>query len=150
MNVYVSGYTYLAPLIVHRHATNLFTLVVKNSDTGFGIPVAFLVTKSCDAFILSNWLLAICRKMKDLFSTDNKEYNFLPNAIITDQGGSEILAMKTVFPGVPILYCAWHVLRVWERQVKTKMTGLGAYPVKEREGIRAQVSQKVRYAEYLR
>ncbi|KAF9271569.1 hypothetical protein BGZ88_005923, partial [Linnemannia elongata] len=103
-----------------------------------------------DAFILSNWLLAICRKMKDLFSTDNEEYNFLPNAIITDQGGSEILAMKTVFPGVPILYCAWHVLRVWERQVKTRMTGLGVHTVKEREGIRAQLRSDLRKILYER
>jgi hypothetical protein len=124
----------------------LFTLVVKNADTGFGIPVAFLLTKTGDAFILSNWLLAICRKMKDLFSTDTKEYNFLPNAIITDQGGSEILAMKTVFPGVPILYCAWHVLRVWERQVNSKMKGLKALSDIEKENIIKQVSEKIRHA----
>ncbi|KAF9899470.1 hypothetical protein EC991_008853 [Linnemannia zychae] len=97
---------------VFGHATNLFTLIVKNSDTGLGIPVAFLVTKTEDAFILSNWLLAIRRKMRDLFSTQNQVYEFLPDAIITDQGGSVILAMKTVFPGVPISYCAWHVLRL--------------------------------------
>lgn len=30
----------------------------------------------------------------------NKECSFLPSAIITDQGGSEILAMKTIFPDV--------------------------------------------------
>ncbi|KAF9915391.1 hypothetical protein FBU30_002030, partial [Linnemannia zychae] len=122
---------------VFGHATNLFTLVLKNTDTGFGIPVAFLLTKTSDAFILSSWLTAIRKKMKDLFSTD-EEYNFLPNAVITDQGGSEILAIKTSFPGVPIFYCAWHVLRVWERLANSKLSGLGVHPVKKREEIRAQ------------
>ncbi|KAF9926702.1 hypothetical protein FBU30_003778 [Linnemannia zychae] len=79
----------------------------------------------------------------DLFSTD-EEYDYLPNAIITDQGGSEILAIKTSFPGVPIFYCAWHVLRVWERQAKSKMTGLGVHPVQKREQIRSQFRSDLR------
>lgn len=116
---------------------------MKNADTGFGIPVAFLMTKSSEAFILTRWLRAICKKMKDLFSTDDKEYNYIPNAVITDQGGAEILAIQTAFPDVPIFYCAWHVLRVWEREVKSRMTGLGSYPVKRREEIRAQVGERI-------
>lgn len=141
-----NSYAYYALFSVLRHMTNLYTLVLKNTDTGFGIPVAFLLTKSCDAFILSSWLTAICNKMKGLFSTDTEEYNFTPNAVITDQGGSEILAIQTAFPGVPIFYCAWHVLRVWEREVKKRMTGLGDYPVKEREEIRARVGENLVYS----
>lgn len=112
---------------------------MKNSDTGFGIPVAFLLTRSCDALILSNWLTSIRNKMKVLFSKDGEDYTFTPNAVITDQGPTEILAIKTAFPGVPIFYCAWHVLKVWEREVKSRMTGLGVHPVDRRVEIRAQV-----------
>ncbi|KAF8923027.1 hypothetical protein BGZ47_005106, partial [Haplosporangium gracile] len=64
--------------------------------------------------------------------------------------GTEILAMKTVFPDVPIFYCAWHVLRVWERQVKSKMIGLGVHPVKRREEIRAQFRSDLRKILYER
>ncbi|KAF9931854.1 eukaryotic translation initiation factor 2C, 2 [Linnemannia zychae] len=120
-----------------RHSTNLFTLVLKDTDTGFGVPVAFLLTKTSHAFILSSWLTTLCKKMKNLFSTD-EEYNFLPNAVITDQGDSEILALKTAFPGVPIFYCAWHVLRVWEHQVQSKMSDLGVHHFQKREQIREQ------------
>jgi hypothetical protein len=84
--------------------------------------------------------------MKDLFSTDEEEYNLRPNAVITDQGGSEILAIKTAFPGVPIFYCAWHVLRVWERKVKSMMSGLKIHPADKREEIRKQVREKVENA----
>ncbi|KAF9209381.1 hypothetical protein BGZ59_010145, partial [Podila verticillata] len=113
----------------YGHKTNLFTLVLKNADTGFGIPVAFLLTKTCDAFILSRWLHALRDKMKDLFSTADKDYDYMPEAVVTDQGSTEILAIRSVFPDVPILYCAWHVLKVWEREVKIRMTGLGDAPM---------------------
>ncbi|KAF8936257.1 hypothetical protein BGZ58_004395, partial [Dissophora ornata] len=129
---------------VFGHKTNLFTLVLKNTDTGFGIPVAFLLTKTCDAFILSSWLTAIRRKMKDLFSTADKEYDFMPNVVITDQGSTEILAIKSAFSDVPIFYCAWHVLKVWEREVKKRMTGLGCHPIARRNEIRAQVRSDLR------
>ncbi|KAG0276900.1 hypothetical protein BGZ97_009997, partial [Linnemannia gamsii] len=31
---------------------------------------------------------------------------------------TEILAIKTAFPSTPILYCAWHVLKAWERGIR--------------------------------
>ncbi|KAF8925351.1 hypothetical protein BGZ47_003350, partial [Haplosporangium gracile] len=109
--------------------TNLFTLVLKNKDHGFGVPVAFLLTRSTDSSILTAWLRALCEKMKQMFSTPAgttptgeptpaREYNYKPNAVITDQGNTEILAIKTAFPGTPILYCAWHVLKAWEREIR--------------------------------
>lgn len=82
--------------------------------------------------------------MKDIFSTDEEECNFFPNAVITDQGGDELLAIKVAFPGVPIFYCAWNVLRVWERQVNSNLKGLKGYPVEEREEIKKQVCEKVK------
>jgi len=122
-----------------RHKTNLFTLVLKNRETGAGIPVSFLLTKSCEVHILVNWLKALQKVMKDVFSLPDQEYNFKPNAVITDQGNTEILAIKSVFPSVPLHYCAWHVLKVWEREVKTKMRGLDVYSVARRLEIRSEV-----------
>lgn len=80
--------------------------------------------------------------MKQLYPTAEKKYDFIPNAVITDQGNTEILAVKTAFPGVPIFYCAWHVLKAWEREVKKKVMGLGAFAPKQREEIKRQVAMR--------
>jgi hypothetical protein len=115
--------------------------VLRNHDTGFGVPVAFLLTKNTDNQILTRWLKALCKKMRVLFSNGQEDYNYKPQVVITDQGNAEILAIKTTFPGVPIHYCAWHVLKVWEREVKKRMTmtGLSQLPVPQRIAVRAQV-----------
>ncbi|KAG0286807.1 hypothetical protein BGZ96_009157 [Linnemannia gamsii] len=107
----------------HMHKTNLFTCDLKNADTG---------------------------KLKDLFSTDDKEYNYTPNAVVTDQTDAQILDIKTTLLGVPVFYCTWHVLRVWEREFKSRMTGLGSYPVKRGEEIRAQFRSQLRQVLYER
>jgi len=113
--------------------------VLRNHDTGFGVPVAFLLTKNTDSQILTRWLKAICEKMKRLFSNGDEDYNYTPRVVITDQGNTEILAIKSAFPTVPIHYCAWHVLKVWEREVKKRMVGLSQLPVAQRIAVRAQV-----------
>lgn len=46
--------------MVFRHATNLFTLVLKNHDNGFSAPETFLLTISTDHKIITNWLKALC------------------------------------------------------------------------------------------
>ncbi|KAF9916336.1 hypothetical protein FBU30_001445 [Linnemannia zychae] len=124
--------------------TQLFTIVLKNRDHGFGVPVAFLLTKSSDPTILISWLKALCQKMKQVFSTQDNEYNYKPNAVITDQGNTEILAIKTAFPGTPILYCAWHVLNAWERKIRSETTGLEKLPVKEKMAVRSRIRGDLR------
>src|SRR5690554_3456348 len=94
---------------------------------------------STEAHILINWLEALRRKMKDVFSRPDQEYDFNPNAFITDEGNTEILAVKSTFPGVPLYYCAWHVLKAWEREVKSRMKGLDIYPVARRLQMRSEV-----------
>ena len=80
--------------------------------------------------------------MAERYSTPDKKYNFKPNAVITDQGNIEILAIKTAFANerVPIFFCAWHVYRVWAREVKSRMKGLGSLPIEERKALRIEVS----------
>ncbi|KAF8926034.1 hypothetical protein BGZ58_000242 [Dissophora ornata] len=87
---------------VFGHKTNLFTLVLKNRYTGTGIPVSSLPTKSCEVRIIANLLQALRKTMKSVFSLPEQEYDYKPNAIITYQGNTEILAVKSVFPGVPL------------------------------------------------
>ncbi|KAF9538806.1 hypothetical protein EC957_006201 [Mortierella hygrophila] len=75
--------------------TNLFTLVLKNKHHGFGVPVAFLLTRSNN----STNVLYPCYGMTPTGEpTPAREYNYTPNAVITDQGNTEILAIKTAFP----------------------------------------------------
>ncbi|KAF9179471.1 hypothetical protein BGZ50_006890 [Haplosporangium sp. Z 11] len=94
-----------------RHAsgldTYLFSIVVKNRETGYGVPVAFFLTKSQQANVLEGWLRQLKIKMDSLC---NRE--FRPTAVITDQGQNEINAIRAVYPNdVRIFYCAWHVLQ---------------------------------------
>ncbi|KAF9920133.1 hypothetical protein FBU30_010074, partial [Linnemannia zychae] len=125
---------------VFGQKTNLFTLVVKNTSTGFGVPVAFLLTSSTENSILVDWLRALRSKMIAIFSSPDPDqlYVYKPNAVITDQGNVEILAIKTAFAGenVPIFFCAWHVYRAWEREVRKRITGIAHLPVEERKTIK--------------
>jgi len=65
----------------------------------------------------------------------------MPNAVITDQGNVEILAVKSAFAGegVRIFFCAWHVYRVWEREVPKRILGISHLPLGLRSHIKAAV-----------
>ncbi|KAG0234298.1 hypothetical protein BGW42_006690, partial [Actinomortierella wolfii] len=62
---------------------------VKNRDFGFGVPVAFLLTQSTNSDILVAWLKGLCTKMRKMFSTGGRKYDYTPNAVVTDQGNTE-------------------------------------------------------------
>ncbi|KAG0267568.1 hypothetical protein DFQ27_008613 [Actinomortierella ambigua] len=100
--------------------------------------------------ILVGWLRALQTKMKELFSTAESDYDFKPSAIITDQGNVEILAIKAAFPGVPIFYCAWHVLRTWERTVPPRVTGLDGLSADEKKAKKAEARADLRGILYAR
>jgi hypothetical protein len=125
----------------NRQKTRLFTFVVKNTSTGFGIPVAFLLTNTMENSVLVGWLRALRSKMMTLFLSPDHVYIYKPNAVITDQGNVEILAIKTAFTGenVSIFFCAWHVYRVWEREIRKRITGIAHLPVQERKAIKDMV-----------
>ncbi|KAG0345997.1 hypothetical protein BG004_002648 [Podila humilis] len=103
-----------------------------------------------ETHILVGWLKALQNKMRRLFSTAQCDYNFKPNAVITDQGNTEILAVKSAFPGVPIFYCAWHVLKVWEREAKSTLRNLDELSVALRNDKRAEVKADLRRILYTR
>lgn len=71
---------------------------------------------------------------------------YQPDAVVTDQGNVEILAMRTVFPMAKIQYCAWHVLRVWERRLTYGMLGIDVdLTADQRAAERDKVSHRVEY-----
>ncbi|KAI1281493.1 hypothetical protein EDD11_001385, partial [Mortierella claussenii] len=90
-----------------------------NRDTGFGIPVAFFLTKIAQWQVLEGWLHALKAKMDELCVE-----KFEPTAVITDQGQTEINAIQAVWPlNLRIFYCAWHVLHAWERKLTPQNLG---------------------------
>jgi hypothetical protein len=114
--------------------------VVKNATTGFGVPVAFLLTNTLESSVLVGWLRGLRSKMTALFSSPDQVYTYMPNAVITDQGNVEILAVKSAFAGgVRIFFCAWHVYRVWEREVPKRILGISHLPLGLRSHIKAAV-----------
>ncbi|KAF9100382.1 hypothetical protein BGX27_000415, partial [Mortierella sp. AM989] len=135
---------------VFGHKSNLFTLVLKNTDTGFGIPVAFITTELATIDVLTKWLKALRKKMSQVFSDEDQEYVFTPQAVITDQGSTEIRSIKNTFPGVPVFYCAWHVLKAWEREIPKRLSGLESFSVLRRKEIRAEVKAELREILYSR
>lgn len=105
--------------LANSNKTQLYTIVVRNGETSFGIPVAFLLTKSTEQSVFTRWLNGLKTKM-----WDNFRISYRPEAVVTDQGNVEILAIRTAFPMARIQYCAWHVLRVWERRLTYSMLGI--------------------------
>ena len=65
---------------------------------------------------------------------------FRPDVVVTDQGNIEILAIRAAFPMVRIQYCAWHVLRVWERRLTYSMLRISTtLPAEQRVAERDKV-----------
>lgn len=96
--------------VKNRKIGLLFTIVVKN-DHGFGIPVAFLVTRKGKSPVIADWLKELAIK------TDS---GFNPKVAITDHGSTEIKAINDAFPGCKVFLCIWHVMKAWRTQCKPK------------------------------
>ena len=123
-----------------RKDTYLFSIVVKNKDTGFGIPVAFFLTKIARSEVIEKWLRALKAKMDELCTTE-----FVPTAVITDQGQTEINAIRAIWPlNLNIFYCAWHVLQAWERKLTPQMLGSNNFTAAEKDSRKRQVSPTFR------
>jgi hypothetical protein len=103
-----------------KHA-QLFTIVVKNHETGYGIPVAFLLTKSTEQSVFKAWFDGLKAQLWNDF-----RISYAPNYVVTDQGNIEILAIHTAFPMARLHFCAWHVLRAWERKLTNVILGINA------------------------
>ncbi|KAK3835514.1 MAG: hypothetical protein J3R72DRAFT_477448 [Linnemannia gamsii] len=72
--------------------TYLFSIVVKNKETGLGVPVAFLLTKTQQWELLKEWLCKLKEKMDQLCTMP-----YFPTIVITDQGQNEINAIQNAF-----------------------------------------------------
>lgn len=118
----------------------LFTIVVKNNETGFGIPVAFLMTLSTEASVFKDFFSGLVLRMWIDF-----HIAYAPDVVVTDQGSVEIHAIRRAFPFAKIHFCAWHVLRAWERSITYDHLGIeGDSLTKEEKGkVKDQVSDTI-------
>ncbi|KAF9969185.1 hypothetical protein BGZ73_008569 [Actinomortierella ambigua] len=120
---------------------NLFTLVVKNTSTGRGIPVAFLLTSTTESSVLIGWLRGLRSKMAAIFSTPYQAHVYKPNAVITDQGNEEILAIKSAFAGEASVSELRSILK--ERDMQKALESIQQY--RDKWGTKYKQDELLRY-----
>ncbi|KAF9982827.1 hypothetical protein BGZ75_005695 [Mortierella antarctica] len=107
----------------------------------------------------SPWQLEQLKKNGDTFcfdgtykvyGRDNFRISYTPKVVVTDQGSVEILAIRSAFSPVRIHYCAWHVLRAWERKWTNALLGVegSAFPADDRKSAKARVRTELRRIMY--
>ena len=81
-----------------------FTLVCFDPHQ-MGLPVAWCIQQRETAEMICLFLQAV----KDRALKVKADWN--PNCFIIDCADAEVSAIKTVFSGIPIYFCSWHVRR---------------------------------------
>ena len=92
----------------------LYTLMVFD-DWLNGVPVAYIITSSSKQPDLEPWMRALAKKLTTV------QRDWMPNAFITDCAQAEIGGLQSVWPGVKVFLCLWHVRRAWLKQAVAKI-----------------------------
>ena len=92
----------------------LYTLMVFD-DWFNGVPVAYIITSSSKQPDLKPWMKALAAKLASM------QPGWAPNAFITDCAQAEIGGLQSVWPGVKVFLCLWHVRRAWLKQAVAKI-----------------------------
>lgn len=109
--------------------------MVKNRETGLGVPVAFFLTKISRWNPIADWLKALKEEVDKRFKV-----NWVPNVVVTDQGDTEINAIRHIFPlHTKLFYCAWHVLQAWQRKLTVDNLNMKKLSVSARQKRREEV-----------
>ena len=80
-----------------------------------GVPVAYIITSSSKQDDLEPWMNALAKKLVSV------KGDWRPNAFITDCAQAEIGGLQSVWPGVKVFLCLWHVRRAWLKQTVAKI-----------------------------
>ena len=80
-----------------------------------GVPVAYIITSSSKQPDLEPWMRALATKLGQV------QEDWMPNAFITDCAQAEIGGLQSVWPGVKVFLCLWHVRRAWVKQAVAKI-----------------------------
>ncbi|KAE8180866.1 hypothetical protein CF335_g9120, partial [Tilletia laevis] len=101
----------------HKEKVWLYSLVVRSSITGRGIPAAFMLTNGEHAQPIVFWLQALRR---------DPRVRFIPKQIMIDCSSTELSAIRMAYPpdNLPtVLFCDWHMLKAMSDQSKKKVRG---------------------------
>ena len=77
--------------------------------------MAYIVTSSSKQADLEPWMQALAKKLVSV------QRDWMPNAFITDCAQAEIGGLQSVWPGVKVFLCLWHVRRNWLKQAVAKI-----------------------------
>lgn len=84
----------------------MFTLAVRQNSEGYGIPVAFCLSRSAQKKVLIDWIFRLLAHIK---MCDQQDYS--PKVVLMDQGIAEFDSITTAFPSAKVFYCYFHVLK---------------------------------------
>ncbi|KAG0260195.1 hypothetical protein BGZ95_004498, partial [Linnemannia exigua] len=87
--------------------TFLFTLVVRNKDHGYGIPVAFCLTRNPTSQVLKPWIF----KLVEFMELQMGIIAYTPKVVLLDQGHAEFATIVEAFPTAKVFYCYFHVIK---------------------------------------
>lgn len=100
----------------------VFVVLALDPITRMGIPVAFLIfsassyARSTASSYSASLLTRLLRKWKEKVGE-----TFLPSVAMTDTDHRERLALSSVFPGIRLLLCRFHLRQCWTNNRKTKV-----------------------------
>ena len=77
--------------------------------------MAYIITSSSKQPDLEPWMRALATKLTQV------QEDWMPNAFIADCAQAEIGGLQSVWPGVKVFLCLWHVRRAWLKQAVAKI-----------------------------
>ena len=92
----------------------LYTLMVFD-DWLNGVSVAYIITSSSKQPDLEAWMKALAKNLCSV------QKDWMPNAFITNCAHVEIGGLLSVWPGVKMFLCLWHVRCAWLKQAVAKI-----------------------------
>ena len=88
----------------------MYTIVTRDPSTGTGYPNAYMFTNNHSAGPLKEWLAFL-----------RDQCGLMIEQMTIDCSIAEVNAIDAVFPAASIHYCAFHVVRSWNRNLKEKV-----------------------------
>ena len=108
----------------------LYTMVVRDSVAGHGVPITYLFTNDLSSRPLLGWLHSL-----SLIGLN-------PQRFTIDRSLPEDNAIIQVWPSCSIQHCIWHVIRAWMQNVQSKVHGsVGRMPVQAKAHIRPRLKE---------
>ncbi|KAG2216820.1 hypothetical protein INT45_013892 [Circinella minor] len=103
----------------------LYTMVIRDSVSGRGVPITYLFTNDLSSRPLLGWFHSL------------SSIGLNPQRFTIDRSLPEDNAIIQVWPSCSIQHCIWHVMRAWMQNVQSKVHGsIGRTPAQAKAHIR--------------